>query len=132
MRRDLAMGELHSAVDYIQAQRVRAVLVHEMRELFESVDVIAMPTTPVAALRQGEATVAFEGTAEAAVVALSRFTIAANVTGCPALSLPCGFDVGGLPFGLQLVARPFDEELLLRLGHLYQRDTDWHTQIPPC
>jgi aspartyl-tRNA(Asn)/glutamyl-tRNA(Gln) amidotransferase subunit A len=53
-----------------------------------------------------------------------------NYLGVPALALPCGFDPGGLPFGLQLIGRPFSEPLLLRAGAAYQRETGWHTRAP--
>jgi aspartyl-tRNA(Asn)/glutamyl-tRNA(Gln) amidotransferase subunit A len=57
------------------------------------------------------------------------YTIAANLAGLPALSLPCGF-TEGLPVGLQLIGDYFDDGHLLRLGHVYQRETDWHRRIP--
>jgi aspartyl-tRNA(Asn)/glutamyl-tRNA(Gln) amidotransferase subunit A len=61
----------------------------------------------------------------------SRLTRPINALGLPALSVPCGFSTAGLPIGLQLIGRPFDEALLLRLGHAYEQSTSWHTRRPP-
>jgi aspartyl-tRNA(Asn)/glutamyl-tRNA(Gln) amidotransferase subunit A len=58
------------------------------------------------------------------------FTVSANLAGLPAISVPCGFTRGGLPIGLRLTGRPFDEPTLLRMGDAYQRDTNWHTREP--
>jgi Asp-tRNA(Asn)/Glu-tRNA(Gln) amidotransferase A subunit family amidase len=59
------------------------------------------------------------------------YTAPWNLTGQPALSVPCGFDAGGLPIGLQLVGHHLDEATILRLGHAFQRATDWHCRRPP-
>jgi aspartyl-tRNA(Asn)/glutamyl-tRNA(Gln) amidotransferase subunit A len=59
------------------------------------------------------------------------FTVTANLAGLPAISIPCGFVGRGLPAGLQLVGRPLDEATLLRAGDAYQRETDWHSALPP-
>ena len=61
---------------------------------------------------------------------LARLTRAFNMTGSPALSLPCGFDDRGLPVGLQIVGRPFDESTVLRLAHAYEQHTPWHRRVP--
>jgi aspartyl-tRNA(Asn)/glutamyl-tRNA(Gln) amidotransferase subunit A len=67
----------------------------------------------------------------AALAELTRFTYPFNLSGFPALSIPCGFDRVGLPIGLQLAARPWQEGLLVRVGHTYQQATDWHCRRPP-
>ena len=59
------------------------------------------------------------------------YTVAANLTGLPAISIPCGFTAAGLPVGLQLIGRPFSEDRLLRIAYEYQKYTDWHTKRPP-
>ncbi|MGH2603462.1 MAG: amidase family protein, partial [Dehalococcoidia bacterium] len=61
---------------------------------------------------------------------LTRFTTPINLVGLPSLALPCGFDGQGLPIGMQVIGRPFDESLLFRTGHAYQRVTDWHKRRP--
>ena len=58
------------------------------------------------------------------------FTTSVNLAGLPGLSVPCGFDAAGLPIGLQLIAPPFSEEIALRVGDAYQRETDWHRRRP--
>jgi aspartyl-tRNA(Asn)/glutamyl-tRNA(Gln) amidotransferase subunit A len=58
------------------------------------------------------------------------FTIPVNLAGLPGMSLPCGFSKEGLPVGLQLIGRPFDEETLFQVGHAYESATDWHTKCP--
>jgi amidase len=60
-----------------------------------------------------------------------RFTVPYNVSGSPTLTMPCGVASDGLPLALQLVARPFEEELLLRAGHAYESATEWHRRHPP-
>jgi aspartyl-tRNA(Asn)/glutamyl-tRNA(Gln) amidotransferase subunit A len=62
--------------------------------------------------------------------ALLRLMRPFNLTGLPALSLPCGFTAGGLPIGLQIAGQPFDEATVLRLGHAYEQQTDWHRRRP--
>jgi aspartyl-tRNA(Asn)/glutamyl-tRNA(Gln) amidotransferase subunit A len=61
----------------------------------------------------------------------ARFTCPFNLTGQPAISLPCGFSKDGLPIGLQIVGRPFDEPTLLRIAHAYEQATKWHLRRPP-
>ena len=60
------------------------------------------------------------------------YTISLNLAGLPGLTVPCGFDGKGLPVGMQLIGKPFDEATLLRTAHAYQQATDWHTRVPPC
>ena len=62
---------------------------------------------------------------------VTRLMRPVNFLGLPSLAVPCGFQPHGLPCGFQLIGRPFDEGLLFRLGHAYQRATDWHTRLPP-
>ena len=89
------------------------------------------PTTPVAAIRPSEESVRFaDGYEESALYAYCRLTYPANVSGLPALALPCGFSSAGLPLGLQLIGRPFDEATLLAIGEMYQGATDWHRRTP--
>ncbi len=109
---------------YLRAQRVRALLRRDFERAFESCEVVATPTTPAPAFRFGEKT------ADPVQMYLEDiFTVPANLAGIPALSLPCGL-VSGLPVGLQLQGRPFDEATLLRLGAAYQRATPHHELRP--
>ena len=110
---------------YLKAQQVRTLIRQDYERAFESVDVVAMPTTPTPPFKLGEKT----GDPLQMYLA-DVFTVSANLSGLPAVSIPCGLSGGRLPIGLQLTGRPFDETTLLRVGDAYQRDTDWHTQTP--
>jgi aspartyl-tRNA(Asn)/glutamyl-tRNA(Gln) amidotransferase subunit A len=130
-RARLELGLSVPAHDYLQALRLRARLARTFtREVWSEADVLAVPVIPEPAppLRA-----AIEGPLEEIVERQGRFsrlTRPFNGLGLPALSLPCGFSSAGLPLALQLVGRPFDEATVLRLGHAYQRATDWHAREP--
>ena len=128
----LAPGLRVSAYDYIQGSRLRAQFTREfIAEVFSKVDVIVAPSIPEPAPSLVEAK---SGTTDDIVRRMGRFsrlTRPINALGLPALSVPCGFSTAGLPIGLQLIGRPFDEALLLRLGHAYEQSTSWHTRRPP-
>jgi aspartyl-tRNA(Asn)/glutamyl-tRNA(Gln) amidotransferase subunit A len=110
---------------YLRAQQVRTLISRDFEAAFEACDVIATPTTPSAAFRLGEKT----GDPLQMYLA-DIFTVPANLAGLPGLSLPCGL-AGGLPVGLQLLARSFDEATLLRAGAAYQKATRHHELAPP-
>src|SRR5262249_3055418 len=101
-----------------------------VRTAFETVDVLALATTPGPAPSIGQAMVGFAGAEMPTIFALSLHTMPLNVAPGPALRVPCGAAPGGLPIGLQLVGRPFDEAVLLRVGHAYERATAWHKRRP--
>ncbi len=126
VRARLEMSLLYPAVSYVQAQRLRSLIAEEWRDtVFDRVDLLAVPTTPVPApsLEEGDLQ---------ATLALRRFTYPFNLVGLPAVSIPCGFTTAnGLPIGLQLVGRWWEEGTVLRAAHAYQRATDWHTRAPP-
>jgi aspartyl-tRNA(Asn)/glutamyl-tRNA(Gln) amidotransferase subunit A len=118
---------------YLKAQQVRTLLRQDYDRAFERVDLIATPTTPTPAFRLGEKT------SDPVQMYLNDiFTVSANLTGLPAISIPCGFspDSGPesaerLPIGLQLTGRAFDEATILRVADAYQRDTSFHLAEPP-
>jgi aspartyl-tRNA(Asn)/glutamyl-tRNA(Gln) amidotransferase subunit A len=114
----------------MQGLRARDALSAAMRTLLESVDVLVTPTTPIAAARIGQDDVRYGGAEEPILNAMIRCTAPFNATRLPALSLPCGFTRAGLPIGLQIAGRPFDEVTVLRAGHAYEQSTDWHTRAP--
>jgi aspartyl-tRNA(Asn)/glutamyl-tRNA(Gln) amidotransferase subunit A len=127
----LELAKLVSARQYLAAGQVRARLYDELRAALAAADVLALPTTPVSAPAV-EAQVVRVGDGEESVVqVLASLTGPFNLTGLPALALPCGFTAAGLPASLQLVGRPFGETALLAVGHAYQRETDWHTRRQP-
>jgi aspartyl-tRNA(Asn)/glutamyl-tRNA(Gln) amidotransferase subunit A len=127
----LEAGELMLATDYIKAMRVRTVVQGAWAEMFRDIDVLAAPSTPIVAPEVGTLSVTWsDELTEDVLMALPRLTQAANLTGLPALSLPVGFSSAGLPIGLQLVGRPFDEGTILRAGHAYERESDSDQRLP--
>jgi aspartyl-tRNA(Asn)/glutamyl-tRNA(Gln) amidotransferase subunit A len=118
----LELGRAVPATDYINAQRQRRLLIEETSEVLRSVDVLVSPTTPITAppIEAGEAR-----------RELARLTGPYDVTAIPAISVPCGFDEAGLPIGLMIGGRHFDEVTVCRVAHAYEQATDWHTQRPP-
>lgn len=110
---------------YRKAGQVRTLIRRDYETAFESVDAVAMPTSPTAAFTLGERV------ADPLQMYLSDvFTVSANLTGMPAISIPCGFTTDRLPIGLQLTGRMFDEATLLRIADSYERDTDWTSHHP--
>ena len=112
---------------YRRAQKVRTLLRRDFARAFESVDVLLTPTTPSPAFRLGER---IDDPLQ--MYLADVFTVGANLAGLPGLSLPCGFSASGLPLGAQLLAPPWQEETLLRVGRAYEREHDWSTRRPPA
>ena len=110
---------------YGRAQQVRTLIKRDFEEAFKAADVIATPTSPTAAFKIGEKS------ADPLQMYLSDiFTISINLAGLPGISIPCGFTGGGLPIGLQLIGRHFDEETVIRAAHAYEQSTEWHKKRP--
>jgi aspartyl-tRNA(Asn)/glutamyl-tRNA(Gln) amidotransferase subunit A len=109
--------------------RIRSEIQQAFRKLFRQVDVILAPARLGPASKLSEPLDAPPGRPMPKDQGFRALIPAANATGLPALCLPCGF-VDGLPLAIQLVARPFDENLLLALGNLFQSRTDWHRRRP--
>src|SRR5688572_20808813 len=109
---------------YLKAQQVRTLLRRDYEQAFERVDVVAMPTSPTPPFRLGEKT-----DDPLQMYLADIFTVSAPLAGLPAISVPCGFSEG-LPVGLQLTGRFFDEATLLRTADAYERVTEWHRQRP--
>jgi aspartyl-tRNA(Asn)/glutamyl-tRNA(Gln) amidotransferase subunit A len=122
-------GKFIFATDFLKAQRLRRVLIDEVRAAFAGVDVLATPTLPLCGWEVSQSHVEIAGQPEHVLHACWRYTYPWNLTGLPALSVPCGF-ADGLPVGLQLVGKPFDEATILRVGEAYQQATRWHEQHP--
>jgi aspartyl-tRNA(Asn)/glutamyl-tRNA(Gln) amidotransferase subunit A len=123
VRRRMLEGAFLSAADYITALRARAVLNARIRANFALVDVFATPTAP----RPPEAFAALDPNEQNL---RPNFTNPFNLTGLPAISVPCGFTPDGLPVGLQIIAAPFQEAAALRAAHAYEQATQWHTLRP--
>ncbi len=110
---------------YLKAQKLRRLIAEDFRRAFESCDVIMGPTSPSTAFRIGE-----KSDDPVAMYLSDIYTISVNLAGLPGMSIPAGFDAAGLPVGLQLVGRYFDEARLLNAAHRYQQVTDWHQRMP--
>jgi aspartyl-tRNA(Asn)/glutamyl-tRNA(Gln) amidotransferase subunit A len=110
---------------YLKALKVRTLIKDDFEEAFEKVDVIASPVAPTTAFAVGEKT----GDPLSMYLA-DVYTISANLAGIPGISVPCGFDAGGLPIGMQLCGPWFAEGRLLNLAHRYQQHTDFHRRVP--
>ena len=132
VRERLEVATFYSAVDYIKAQRLRTILMQEMRRVFETCDVFMLPAGNAAPKLEAEIVDTDTRREPPASPRPDSFNIA-NVTGIPAIVLPCGFTAGppSLPLGIQFCAKPFNEVTLFRIGHAYQSATDWHQRRPP-
>jgi len=132
VRTFLEAGEFVLATDYIKALRVRTLMQRAWAAMFADVDVVLAPCMPVAAPEAGATEVNWpDGTAEDVTMALVRLTSPGNLTGLPTLSVPVGFDGAGLPLGMQIIGRPFDEQTILRVAHAYEEASDTVGRIAP-
>ena len=131
VRERLEEGLFISATEYLRAQQARQVFCQQVAGLLENVDLLAGPVEPVTAPRILERRIEIGGVALPAVPMLTKYTRVYNITGSPAISVPCGFGPDGLPVGLHLAGRNFDESTVLRAAYAYQQATDWHTRRPP-
>jgi len=111
---------------YLKAQQVRRLIAQDFVRAYTQCDVIAGPTTPTAAFAIGS-----KSDDPVQMYLNDIFTVAANLTGMPAMSIPCGFTSAGLPVGLQLQGDYFTEARLLNVAHRFQQATDWHRREPP-
>ncbi|MCG2712679.1 MAG: Asp-tRNA(Asn)/Glu-tRNA(Gln) amidotransferase subunit GatA [Candidatus Omnitrophica bacterium] len=110
---------------YLKALKVRTKIAEDFSKAFKNFDCIVTPTSPTGAFKLGEKT-----NDPLSMYLSDIFTISANLSGIPAMSVPCGFTSNNLPVGLQILGKPFDEEMLFKVAHAYQSQTDWHTRIP--
>jgi aspartyl-tRNA(Asn)/glutamyl-tRNA(Gln) amidotransferase subunit A len=110
---------------YLKAQKVRTLVKRDFEEAFKKCDVIVTPTAPTTAFKIGEKT------GDPLQMYLSDiFTISVNLAGLPGLSLPCGFDGDGMPIGMQIIGKHFDEATMLKVAHAYEQATEWHKRKP--
>ncbi len=130
VRERLELGVVTPAVRYLQGQQARRTLTEAFLTAMADVDVLAMPTAPTAATPlESDLTVGDDADPDA-LAALVDFTAPFDLTGFPAISVPCGFTAAGLPVGMQLVGRPWREDLLLAVAHRYEQATSWHRRMP--
>ena len=118
------IGALMSAADYLQAQRVRTLARREFAEVMQTVDFLVTPTMtqPAASFEDYDPTSTVRG---------RSFTAPFNVTGLPAISVPCGFTENGLPIGMQIAGKPFDEPGVIQAAYTYQQHAGWYNTRPP-
>ncbi|MFL5330680.1 MAG: Asp-tRNA(Asn)/Glu-tRNA(Gln) amidotransferase subunit GatA [Gemmataceae bacterium] len=110
---------------YVKALKVRRLIKDDFDRAFASCDVVMGPTAPTAAFKVGE-----KSDDPLAMYLSDIYTISCNLAGIAGMNIPCGFTKNGLPIGLQLLGAPFEEEKLLRIGRMYERETDWHARRP--
>ncbi len=110
---------------YLKALKVRTLIKRDFDNIFKDFDCIVMPTSPTPAFRIGE-----KVNDPIKMYLSDIYTISVNLAGVPAISIPCGFTKSGLPVGLQIVAKHFDEEMLFRVAHAYEQNTPWHKMKP--
>ena len=131
VRSRLEVGFHVSAHDYLQAGRLRARLAREfVAEVFTETDVVLAPTLPEPPPALSAVTAGAVDEVVRRMGRFSRLTRPFNALGLPVVALPCGVSADGLPLGLQIVGRPFDEATVLRVAHAYEQATDWHTRRP--
>ena len=125
-------GMFYTANDYLKAQRARRLFVDQTRELMDKVDVLVGPMVPSGAPKIGQTEVDLGSKQQGIIPTLTQYTRAFNINGFPAMTLPCGFTDSNMPIGLQIAGRPWEEETVLKVGHAFEKATDWHTKRPPA
>jgi aspartyl-tRNA(Asn)/glutamyl-tRNA(Gln) amidotransferase subunit A len=110
---------------YLRAQKVRTLIRQDFLNAYQQVDAILTPTSPTPAFKKGE-----KSSNPLAMYLSDVYTIGVNLAGLPGMSIPCGFTRSGLPIGLQIIGRPFEEADLLAIAHTYEQAHDWHLRRP--
>ncbi len=133
-RANLAIGRYFRSTDYVHAMRHRHLITRELIAQMKTVDAMVTPTCAVTAPLINESALPLGESNHPVVDSLMRFVRQGNLTGFPAISVPAGYDGGGLPVGVQLMARPYEEHLLLRMGRVIEAAVDWrapkvHVQV---
>jgi aspartyl-tRNA(Asn)/glutamyl-tRNA(Gln) amidotransferase subunit A len=127
----LAKGFSVTGVAYAQAQHARRQLVRNLQVLFEDVNLLATPMCAIGAPPKGASQVVVDGQEFDVLTGLTRYSRVFNLTGLPAISIPCGFTSDDLPIGLQLVGALFDEVTVLQAAHAFEQATGWNLRRPP-
>jgi aspartyl-tRNA(Asn)/glutamyl-tRNA(Gln) amidotransferase subunit A len=130
VRGRLEAGQALLSIDYVRAQRARTLIKEQCRQLFDRVDVIVTPTVPIPAPRIDDLNKPWGNGSETSVASLARFTRFYSVVGLPAISIPCGCTPEGLPVGMQIAGKAFDEFMVLRVAYAYEQDARWFERRP--
>lgn len=133
IRRLLTIGTVIPSSHYLKGLKARLVIRDALRAAFEQhgLSVVVTPTLPATAASADQQELDYSGTVEDVTSSYVRTTAPFNLSGQPALSVPCGFDGDGLPVGLQIAGRPFDEATVLQVGAAYEASTPWADHHPP-
>ena len=129
----LLSGTLLPGAQYLKALEARAVIAEAIRDAFidHRLDVVVSPTLPSTAAQKDQVEFVYEDMTEDVTLSYVRTTAPFNLSGQPALSIPCGYDGHGLPVGLQIAGKPFNDATVLRVGAAYEAATPWHLDTPP-
>ena len=130
VRARLYLGAMTPAVDYIKAQRARSAYNEQLADAMKTYDLLIAPSVAVGAPRIDQELVEVGGRRENALSLMSRLTRPFNLTGQPTISMPCGFTSEGMPIGMQIAGRLWEESTALRAAHGYEQATEWHTRKP--
>jgi aspartyl-tRNA(Asn)/glutamyl-tRNA(Gln) amidotransferase subunit A len=121
---------LYLASDYLQGQRVRALIRQSLRTVFGQVDLLVSPSAPLVATPIGQLETDIRGRRVSVLYVAARLTCVANLTGEPACSVPCGFTKAGLPIGLQVIGRRYDDVTVLRASAAFEAAQPWAQRRP--
>ncbi len=110
---------------YGKSQKVRTLIKQDFEKAFEKVDIILTPSAPTPAFKIGE-----KSSDPLQMYLSDIFTISCNLAAIPGMSLPCGFSQKGIPIGMQLLAKPFDEQTMFKTAYAYEQATAWHKEFP--
>ena len=130
VRDRLVTGALTPATDYVVAQRARTLFNRELADAMTDFDLLIAPTVPMGAPPIGQGSVTVDGATQETTAVLPRLTRPFNICGLPTVTVPCGFTSEGLPTGLQIAGRAFDEATVLRAAQAYEQAADFHTRRP--
>ena len=123
-------GMMISAADYLEVLKLRRNYTQESHEVMKDVDLLIGPTMPMTPFPLASAEVQLEGQTFGAEKAIPTFTRPFDLNGFPAVSVPCGFSESGLPIGLQIAAKPYQDHVALRAAYAYEQATEWHRRRP--
>ena len=111
---------------YKKAQQVRTLVMNEFNKAFEKYDVIVTPTSPTTAFKLGE-----KSTNPMEMYLADICTVSVNIAGLPGMSIPCGIDSNGLPIGMQIIGKKFDEETIIKTAYAYEQETKFREKYKP-
>jgi aspartyl-tRNA(Asn)/glutamyl-tRNA(Gln) amidotransferase subunit A len=132
VRARIELGFHHPGTRYLEALNLRAHHLEKFGEtVFEKVDAMLAPLVPIPVPTLAETDVGGPAAIPSTVAVLTRCGRPINYIGVPSLAIPAGFTANGLPFGVQILGRPFSEALLFRIGRAYEREAGWHLRRPP-